>query len=229
MGNKHLKRLAAPKTWNVDRKGLKFIIKTVAGPHNLENGIPLGILLKETSNYASTTKDVKKILHSNDIKIDKKVRKNFRFPVGLFDIVEFTNINEYFRVILNKKGKLDMIKIKKEETPLKPCKIIGKTMVKGKAQLNLFDGKNITVDKESYKVGDSVILSLPEQRIIKHLKLDKKSTIFLIGGKHIGEIGNVEDVVEDKVIYKNSKGDLIETSKKYAFVIGENQPLITLE
>lgn len=228
MSKDHIKRLAAPKTWPIRRKGLKFVTKTLPGPHSLETGMPFGVLLKEVLNYANTTREVKKILNSNEIKIDGKVRKDFRFSVGIFDTIEFVNTNNYFRVILNKKGKIDLIKIKKEELSLKPCKIIGKAMVRGKLQLNLYDGKNIFVDNNSYKVGDTVILLLPEQKISKHLKLDKKSTIFLTGGKHMGEVGNVEDIVENKIIYKDHKDNLIETSKKYAFVVGEGKPLITL-
>ena len=229
MGKYHIKRLAAPKTWQIRRKGLKFITKPVPGPHSLDTGMPLNILLKEVLSYANTTREVKKILNTNEIKIDGKARNDFRFPVGIFDTIEFTNINECFRVVLNRKGKIDLLKINKEESLLKPCKIIGKTMVMGKLQLNLFDGKNILADKNLYKVGDTLLLSLPWQKISKHLKLDKKSAIFLTGGKHIGETGNVEDIVENKVIYKNNKGDLIETSKRYAFVIGDSKPLIKLE
>jgi len=92
----------------------------------------------------------------------------------------------------------------------------------------LFDGRNISVDSNAYKVGDTILLSLPDQKITKHIKLDKKSTIFLTGGKHTGEIGNVEDVVENKIIYRDQKDDLIETSKKYAFVVGDNKPSIKL-
>lgn len=228
MSKDHLKKLDAPKTWNVRRKGLKFITKPAPGPHSLQTGISLNIFLKEILNYANTTREAKKIIHTNEIMIDGKVRKDFRFPVGIFDTVEFKNTNEYFRIILNKKGKIDVIKIKKEEASLKPCKIIGKTIMRGKLQLNLYDGKNIFVDKNSYKVGDSVILTLPDNKISKHLKLDKKSTIFLTGGKHIGEIGNIEDIVENKVIYKNPKNELVVTSKEYAFVVGDSKPLITL-
>ena len=228
MGKNHIKRLAAPKTWNINRKGSTFIAKPAPGPHNLETGIPWGVLLKEILYYSNTTREAKRILNTNEVKIDSKSRKDLRFPVGIFDTVEFSSINEHFRVILNKKGKIELIKIKKEEALLKPCKIIGKTIVKGKVQLNLYDGKNIIVDNGDYKVGDTVLLLLPGQKINKHLKLDKHSTIVLTGGKHIGEMGNVEDVVGDKIIYKDHNGDLVETSKKYAFVVGESNPLITL-
>ena len=93
-------------------------------------------------------------------------------------------------------------------------------MVKGKVQLNLYDGKNVTVDKDDYKVGDSVIFSLNDKKISKHLKLHKKAAVFLTGGRHIGQTGHVEDIVKDKIIYKDAKGELAETSKQYAFVIG---------
>ena len=229
MGKDHIKRLTAPKTWNINRKIHKFITKPIPGPHNMDVGIPLNVLLKEVLNYASTTRESKKIISTNEIKIDGVSRKNFRITVGIFDTIELVGTSEYFRVILNKKGKIDLIKIKKEDTMIKPCKIINKTMVRGRLQLNLYDGKNIFVDKNSYKVGDSIVLSLPEQKISTHLKLDKKSTIFLIGGKHIGEIGNVDDIIKNKIIYKDQSNNLIETSKEYAFVVGENKPLITLE
>lgn len=219
MGKDHLKRLAAPKTWHVQRKESVFITKQVPGPHSVSTSMPLVVLLKEVLSYANTTREAKKILNTNEIRVDGKARKDFRFPVGIFDTVEFPNVNECFRMIFNKKGKLDIVKIKKEEAAIKPAKIIGKTMAKGKLQLNLYDGKNMLVDKGAYNVGDTLLLSLPEQKISKHIKLDKKSTIFLIGGKHIGEIGNVEDIVGRKIIYKDQKGNLIETSKEYAFVI----------
>ena len=248
MGKDHLKRLAAPKTWNVKRKGLKFITKPAPGPHSLESGMPLNVLLKEVLGYANTTKESKKILKTNEIKIDGKSRKDFRFPIGIFDTLEIattgTSAGESFRVVLNKKGKIDLIKIKKDEAALKPCKIIGKTMVGGKTgrklQLNLFDGKNILVESNSsqrglwnesdktYKAGDTILVSLPELKIVKHLKLAKRAAIFLTGGKHIGEIGVIDDLVEGKVIYKDNKGNLIETSKEYAFVVGDNKPAIQL-
>ena len=228
MVKNHMARLAAPKTWDIQRRGMQFISKSRPGSHSLMHGMPLNVLLKEILKYANTSREVKKILNTSYIKIDGKIRKDFRFPVGIFDTIEFTNTNEYFRVILDKKGKLILIKINKNETGIKPCKIVGKTMVKGKQQLNLYDGKNIFVNNGAYKVGDTLLVSLPDQKISKHLKLDKKSAVFLIGGKHTGEIGNVEDIAGNKIIYKDHSGNLVETFKKYAFVVGDDKPLITL-
>lgn len=224
----HLKRLAAPRTWQIGRKKFTYVTKPVPGPHDKETGISLGTILKEMLGCASTNREAKKILNAGEVKVDGKTRKDSRFPVGVFDTIGFSRTSENYRAIVSKKGVLDLVKIGKEEASVKPCKIIGKTMVNGKLQLNLFDGNNISAGTGSYKVGDTLLLSVPDKKIEKHLKLDKKAAIFLIGGKHIGETGNVEDISEDKIIYKNQEGDLIETSRKYAFVIGDAKPSITL-
>lgn len=224
----HLKRLAAPRTWQIGRKKFMYVTKPVPGPHSKETGISLGTLLKETLGFASTNREAKKILNAGEVKVDGKTRKDFRFPVGVFDTIGFSSTNENYRAVISRKGILDLVKIGKEEASTKPCKIIGKTMVNGKLQLNLFDGNNISAGNGSYKVGDTLLLSVPDKKIAKHFKLDKKAAIFLIGGKHIGEIGNIEDIAEDRITYKNPEGELIETSRKYAFVIGESKPSITL-
>ena len=229
MGKDHLIRLAAPKTWQIKRKEQKFITKQSAGAHSLETSMALGVIMKEVLNYATTTREVKKIINTNEIRVDGKARKDFRFSIGLFDTIEFTSINEYFRVIINKKGKICLVKINKSESNTKPCKITGKTVVKGKIQLNLYDGKNIIVDKDSYKVGDTLMVSLPDHKVSKHFALGKNATIFLTGGKHIGETGKVEDIISNKIIYKDSNNELLETSKQYAFVIGDEKQAIKLE
>ena len=229
MGKNHIKRMSAPKTWDIDRKTTKFITKQSPGTHTKELSYSIDVLLKEVLGYASTTREAKKLLNANEIKVDGKKRSNFRFPVGLFDTIGLSDDGGNFRVSINKKGKLSLLKISREEASAKPCKIVGKTMINGKVQLNLYDGKNILSDDKSYKVGDSILISLPGQKISKHFKLGKKAFIFLSGGKHIGETGIVEDISGNKIIYKDSGGSLIETSKKYAFVIGDSKPSITIE
>ncbi|MBI4452636.1 30S ribosomal protein S4e [Candidatus Woesearchaeota archaeon] len=228
MSKNHLTRLVASKTWPIKRKGIQFITKQNPGPHSLMLSMPLNIILKEMLGSASNTREAKKILVMNDVMVDCIRRRDLRFPVGLFDTLSFSNINGHFRAVINKKGKIVMVNIKKEEAALKPAKIIGKTMVGGRPQINLYDGKNIAASSNSYKVGDTLLISLPKQEIAKHLKLEKKSTIFLTGGKHVGEIGTVEDMDKNKIIYKDSSGNIVETSKKYAFVIGDTKPLITI-
>ena len=102
-------------------------------------------------------------------------------------------------------------------------------MIKKDIQINLSDGKNITLKKkEACKVGDSVLISLPKQEVKEVIKLEKGSLIFLIGGKQSGRIAKVEEI-KDNLMKCKTKNDVFETSKRYAYVIGKEKSLIKVE
>jgi len=229
MVKNHLKRLAAPRSWPIKRKETTFITRPKPGPHSLKLGMSLGVLIRDILKYAKTTGEVKKILQNRDVLVDGVRRKEHKFIIGLMDVIGIPEIKKCYRVVLDKKGKISLIEIEKDDTSIKPCRIINKNKVRGKTQLNLFDGRNILVDKDDYNVNDTIIISLPNQEIKKHIKFEKNALVFLTGGKHIGEIGLVEDIISDKIRYKNKKGDVFETLKKYAFAIGKEKPEIKLE
>ncbi|MAE42848.1 30S ribosomal protein S4e [Candidatus Woesearchaeota archaeon] len=226
---RHLKRYFAPKTWKIMRKERTYVTKPSPGTHKIALSLPLNVILRDMLNYAATNREVKFIVSNKNITVDGIRKKDCKFPVGLFDVLSLNDTNEHFRVLLDKKGKLDLIKIKKEESAIKLCKITGKKSVKGKLQLNLYDGKNILVEKKDFKVGDTILLVLGKKFEIKeHVKLDKNSLIYLTGGKHIGQIGKVQDIAGRKIIYKTEDDNVVETLKKYAFPVGKDKPLITL-
>ncbi len=222
MTKRHLKSYVAPKGWALKRKEHKFVVKPSPGPHNIELSMPLSLLIKRIG-LAQTNKEVRKILQQNLILVDQKKVKDYKFPVGLMDAVSIKDVEKNFRVILDNKGKLMMKEIKSEEAKLKTCKIIKKTILsKGRLQLNLFDGRNIITTENGQVVGDSVVISLPDQKIKDKLKLDKGSFVLLMGGKHIGDVGTLEKIDGDKIVYASKSGKLVETLKEYAFVIKED-------
>lgn len=223
---RHLKRLAAPKSWLIKRKGITFVTKPSPGPHPIKLGLPLVLVIRDILKIAKNSKEVKKVLYNNEILVDGIRRKDLKFPIGIMDVIAIKKTNEYFRVILNK-DKIDLIAIDKKEAEFKPCKIIGKTIVKGKTQLNLYDGKNILVEGGDYKVGDTIAISL-NQEIKEHIKLERGCFIYLIGGKHMGDSGKIEDIISNKISYKGKSGEIIETLKKYVFVVGKENPIISL-
>jgi len=227
----HLKRFFAPKTWMVKRKGIKFVSKPSAGPHKREMALPMNVILRDIMGFAKTTREVKYLLNNKNIIVDGKRRKDYRFPVGLFDVIALQDINESFRMILNTKGKLNIVKIAKNESSIKPCKISGKKIVKGKTQLNLYDGKNLLVDKDNYKVGDVLVVDFSSGKyIIKdHLKLDKKTHVLLTGGKHMGHQGEIQDISGKRIVYKTKEGNVEETLKEYAFAVGKDKSIISLK
>jgi len=171
--SKHLKRYFAPKAWKIKRKGIKFVTKPSPGPHKINVALPLNIILRDILDYANSNREVKYILEKKHVEVDGIRRKDHRFPIGLLDVLSLKDINEHFRVILDKRGKIDLIKIGQEEKELKLCKIVGKKTIKGKIQLNLYDGKNILVKENDYKIGD-VILMVLGNALLFHLSLQSQ-------------------------------------------------------
>lgn len=216
-------RINAPKSWPIERKVKKFVAKPLPGPHRLKECMPLGVILRELLKISSKKRDIKIILNNKQVLVNNQVRKEVRFPVGILDTLSLPDLNKYYRIIHSEKGKLNLIEVPKEETQQKTLKIINKTVLKkGKLQLNLYDGENVLVDKNSFKVGDSVILK--ENKIIKHLKFEKDSLVYLTGGKHIGTKGKVVEIKKrlgigkDVLVYKINN-DVHETLADYAYVI----------
>lgn len=227
--SKHLKRYFAPKTWKIKRKGITFITKPSPGTHKIGMSMPLNVILRDVLGYANNNREVKFILEKRNISVDGIQRKDYRFPVGLFDVLSLNDINGYFRMVLDKRGNLALIKIKKDDGTLKLCKITGKSIVKGKTQLNLYDGNNIFVQDKGYKIGDAILMVMGKKREIKEkVSFDRGVLIYLTGGKHIGQIGKVEDIRGNRILYKIGEGNIVETLKVYAFPIGKDKPLITL-
>ncbi len=223
---RHLKRLGIPESWPSKKKGITFITKPKPGPHKQEECITLLVLMRDLLKIGKTSKEIKKILNSNAVLVDNVIRKDHRLPLGVMDVISIPSLNKYYRLILNKKGKFELLPVKKEDSSEKICRIANKTiMKKKKLQLNLYDGKNIAVDKDVYKVGDSVIIS--NNKVKKHLKLEKGAVIYIVSGKHTGEIGKLDSikkyngVTKDTVVISVGK-DKIETSKNHVFVI-ENE------
>jgi len=223
----HLKRLSMPKSWPIKRKGIKFVIKSKPGPHSLDTSIPLGIVLRDILRYCNTMREAKFILNNKIILVDGRRRKDYRFPVGLFDIIRIADIEGAFRVVFDEKGGIKLISDKPLDVKL--CKIVGKNKIKGKMQLKFSDGKTLILDKEGYNVGDSLFVNLPKMDVKEHIKFEKGALIYLTGGKHIGETGRIDDVVADNIIYKNDKNVLVATLKKYAFPVGKDKSLIKIK
>ncbi|RLJ09646.1 MAG: 30S ribosomal protein S4e [Candidatus Aenigmatarchaeota archaeon] len=220
----HMKRYTIPKFWPVSKKENKFIVTPRPGPHPKHRSIPLKIIIRDILKYAENSREVKKILNEGKIMVDKKVRKEPGFPVGLMDVIEIPDTHEHFRVTVNSKG-LTLEKISKTEAGVKLCRIQGKTTVKGGlTQLNLHDGRNILTKSKSYKVGDSVLISLPDQKILKHFSLAKGADAMIIAGRNVGVKGKIKDIQERKTMLERSivtiesKNKEIKTLKDYVMV-----------
>jgi small subunit ribosomal protein S4e len=223
----HLKRIASPRTWAINRKESVFVTRPKPGAHSMENGLPLGVVLRDFLGLTSSMTEAKKLLNNNKVLVDGKARRDHRYLIGLFDVLTFEEANKHYRVLFDKKGRIIIKEIQKEEAGLKVCKIVGKTILqKGKVQYNLHDGKNIIADVTA-KVGDTLLLSLPKLEVKEILPLEKGATVFLTKGKYSGEVGQFKEIKKEEAIFTKDKVD-IETAKGYLFVVGKDKPVIQI-
>ena len=229
----HQKRLSAPKTYKIPRKVAKWVVKPSPGPHNKE-AIPLLVIVRDFLELADTGREARKIIAAGEILVDGVVRKDYKFPVGLFDVVTIPKLDKSYRILFDEKGRYIPKEI--EDADLKLYKITNKTMVRGgKVQLNLFDGTNILASNE-YKTKDSILLKIPEKEIVDHLKFEEGALVMITGGTHAGEIGRLKSykVVRSSapniVTVEGEERD-ITTIEDYIFVVGKkdsDKPVIDL-
>ncbi len=193
-GTYHTKRLAIPKAIPVsDKKAKKFMMTTSPGTHPKKQAIPLGVLIRDVLGVTKSAAETKKVLNAKQVLVDGKVRKDERFPVGLMDSVTFANAKKSYRIIVNKKGQL--IPVETKDAARKICKVVGKRTVKGgKFNITLHDGRNIATD-DKVNVGDSVIISVPDQKIAKVLKFQDGAKCLITEGKHAGTVAKLESII----------------------------------
>ncbi len=229
MVKNHIKSASAPKSWAHGRKKTVFVTRMLPGAHKKELAMPLSIILKESLKFGKTTKEAKTILNTKILLVDQKRRKDYKDGVGFTDTISIPEIKKNYRMTISKKGKLVPKEISAEEAKIKPCKIINKkNLGKNRYQLLLSGGRNIIVDeKDNSKVGDTIILELPAQKIKKTIKIENDSIVFLTGGKHIGKEGTITSIEGNKITLKHADEE-IATKKEYAFAIGKTKSEVTL-
>lgn len=229
-----LKRLGAPKFWKIPKKHLKWIVSPRPGPHKKLESIPLQVIVRDILKFAETGTEAKQIIKRGEFLVDGKIAKDYAFPVGLMDVVSIPRTKKHFRMVPSKDG-LELMEIPETEANKKICRINNKSVVKkGKMQLNLHDGRNILIGKNDYKTGDTVLIEVPSQKILDHLKLEKENVGLIIKGKNSGKIARVKEVEVKKSMRESSKVicDIedreVEVRKDHVFVVGKDKPILKL-
>ena len=211
--SEYLKRYPAPKAWIINRKANRLISKPNPGPHKLERGLPIGLVLVQLG-LGHTSSEVRKILNTKEILVDGRQVKDKRFPVGLFDVISIPSTKQAFQITIDLKGRLV---INPTDAKHKPCRVVGKTVLKGgKMQVNLIDGRNLLL-KEDVKVGDTLLLDLPSQKVVKHLKLEKGAKVLITSGRFVGNTAKVESV-EGDIVQFTVDDKKSETKKEHVYV-----------
>jgi small subunit ribosomal protein S4e len=236
---KHMKRLAAPGHWQIKRKVRPFTIRANPGPHALHDGIPLGVIVRDMLKLTTTLNETRRVISQGHVKVDGKIRKDYKYPVGLMDVIEIAETKTRVRVVPDSRHLLQLFNIPKKEQSLKPCKITGKnTVAKGNIQLHLHDGRTILLQskdpkakpKEPYRPGDTLLIKLPNQTIQEHIPLKEGIIAIITGGDHTGYVGKLIKIdPENRLGTIQTTGDkTILTAIRYVFPLGEDKPLVSI-
>lgn len=234
---RHLKRHKSPAFWTIPRKAGKWAVRSSPGPHSIQSSIPINVILRDTLKHASTSKEAKILIKAGKIVVDGKKRIDERFPVGLMDVLHLPDSNENYRVLPDHGGRLKLLPITNEETSFKLCRIIGKTTLQDNiTQLNLHDGKNININSEAdnYSVNDVIKVKIPELEIQNHIEFKEMTQAIIIGGRSQGATGMLiglgpEPGWKKTATIRTQDGEDIRTLADYVFVIGEEEPVISLK
>lgn len=231
--SKHLKRLNAPRALRLHRKEETWTVRASPGLHPLEESIPLGLVVRDYLDLADTLRETNRIIASGEILVDGVKRKSHKFTCGLMDVISIPKTKKDYRVLFDRRGKLTLVPIASKDATWKLCRIENKTIVKGKqVQLNLHDGRNKLVKKDEYKTGDVLKLSFKDQKIDDTFKFEKGTVSIIIGGSHVGEVANIEDieVIPSSIpnLTKMKGKSNFSTLQDYVFPIGKEKPIIEL-
>ncbi len=225
----HQKSIAAPASWPIKRKKQTFTIRPKPGAHTFEQSMTLGTILKEILRYAKTTKEVKYMLSRGNVLVNQSRRADLKSTAGLMDVISFPQLNTAYRVMINARGKIQLIQISREEAETTLARIENKKVLGANLfQINLSQGRNILVDSEkqkNYRTGDTLLFKLPEQKEEKHIAFKKGATAYLISGKNIGKTGKIREIAKDAIKIETAAGE-IQALKKSVFIIGEEKPMI---
>ena len=227
MAKNHIQRVAAPRSWKIERKNSKFITKPNPGSHSLRYGMAVNTVIKEILKVADTTKEVKYLLNNKEIIVNGKPIHDVHYCVGLMDILSIPKLNSSYRVVINKRGRLGFISVSDNDTRV--LRVDGKyTANGGKRMLTLSNGANYHVDKVC-AIGDSVLIK--GNKIEKVIPLKEGAYITLIAGSHIGASGNISKIYEEgnttKIEIESPNGKLV-TLKEFAYVVGDKKPEIQI-
>ncbi len=232
-GRNKLKRLAAPRAWDISRKERRFVYKPIAGPHPIASSYPLGVVIRDLASLADRGKEIKYVVKTGRVLVDGKTRRSPRFPLGLFNVVTVPAEGAYFRLVPSPKGLL-LVKVGESEADRKLCSVNTKNKVKGgHIQYGLHDGRSILDDNLGLSPGDAVLLEVPSQKVIEKIKLAKDSMGLILTGERAGQLGRILDVKKgtisrERMVKISLPSGEAEIPSRLVFPVGQEQPVITV-
>jgi len=232
-GRNKLKRVAAPRSWDIPRKGARFVYKPIAGTHPIASSYPLGVVIRDLASLAERGKEIKMVVKTAKVLVDGKPKQSASFPVGLFNVVSVPSEELSFRLVPTPKG-LRLAKLAVSEADRKLCSVSSKTKVGGgHMQYGLHDGRSILDDALNLSPGDAVLIQVPSQKVLGKVKLAKESLGLVLTGDRAGQLGKILDVKKgtisrERMVKISLPSGEAEIPSRLVFPVGQEQPMITV-
>jgi len=231
---KHLKRLAAPSHWLLDKLSGSYAPRPSSGPHKLRDCMPLVVFIRNRLKYALNGREVKAILMQRLVKVDGKVRTDATFPAGFQDVISIEKTGEHFRLIYDTKGRFTVHRITGEEAEYKLGKVKRVQLGKGGIPyLVTHDARTIRYPDPAVKVNDTVKIDLNTGKITDFVKFDTGAIAIVTGGRNMGRVGVIthrerHDGGFNIVHIKDAVDNEFATREGNVFIIGKEKPWISL-
>lgn len=232
---RHMKRMAAPSHWMLDKLNGVWAPRPSAGPHKLRECLPLIILLRNRLKYALNYKEAKTILIQRLVKVDGKTRVDHTYPAGNMDVVSLEKTKENFRLLYDTKGRFRVHKISAEEASYKLCRVNDvKKGAKGVNYLVTHDARTIRFPDPAIKTHDSVRVNIETGEVLDFLKFEHGNVCMVTSGNNIGRVGVLQHREKhpgsfEIVHLRDAEGHAFATRLQNVMVIGkDSKPWISL-
>ena len=230
-----MKRLNAPRHWNLGKMGGVWASRPSTGPHKLRECLPVSVILRERLKYALTNKESMQICMERCVKVDGKVRTDHCFPAGFMDVVELEKANDRFRLMYDVKGRYVLHRIDREEAQFKLCRVNKVFVGANKVPCVVtHDGRTIRYPDPDVKVNDTIKVSISTGKMSDILKFDLGAMVMTTKGNNCGRVGTLMHIEKHDgsfniVTVKDSKGNVFATRLGNVFIIGSGKtPVVSL-
>ena len=185
---------------------------------------------------ALTNREVILILQDREagIKIDNKVRRDPKFPVGIMDILTVVKTNEHYRMLYDVKGRFTLVKVKEAESKIKLLKVKSKAVGPNKIPyIVTHDGRTIRYPHPEINEGDTLKYDLEKNSILEWFRNESGHLAYITGGNNVGRVATILHVERhlgsfDIVHLRDANGKTLATRKGNVFIIGNKKSTIAL-
>ena len=168
------------------------------------------------------------------VKVDNKVRRSIKFPVGIMDTLSVAKTNEHYRVLFDVKGRFTLVKVKEAEAKFKLLKISKKAVGPNKIPYIVTnDARTIRFPHPEINEGDTIKYDLEKGQISEWIRNEPGHLAYITGGNNVGRVAQILYVEKHLgsisiVHLKDANGKSFSTRESNVFLIGNKKPLITL-